>query len=137
MCARGGIGRRAGFRSRSLGVQVQFLSGAPLIKARFCRAFSRYKIENWQTHRIGTSAVFLCNKHSLRKIRQSCEPCNTLFRNGDSRCSCTHICREAQPNDEFYTQRCSRIPRTSVIQYICGKAYLSLPGRPSSFSARK
>ena len=29
MCARGGIGRRAGFRSRSLGVQVQFLSGAP------------------------------------------------------------------------------------------------------------
>ena len=29
MCARGGTGRRAGFRSRSFGVQVQFLSGAP------------------------------------------------------------------------------------------------------------
>ena len=29
MCARGGIGRRVGFRFRSLGVQVQVLSGAP------------------------------------------------------------------------------------------------------------
>ena len=39
MCARGGTGRRAGFRFQSERVQVQFLSGAPILKARLYRAF--------------------------------------------------------------------------------------------------
>ena len=39
MCARGGIGRRDGFRSHSERVRVQVLSGAPTLKVRFYRAF--------------------------------------------------------------------------------------------------
>ena len=54
MCARGGTGRRAGFRFQSERVQVQFLSGAPKPqkpdKHWLLGLFISQKI--WQTHQM-------------------------------------------------------------------------------------
>ena len=68
MCARGGIGRRDGFRSHSERVRVQVLSGAPTKSPILSGFFAYERKDFWQTQRIGTPAVSLRNKHSLRQI---------------------------------------------------------------------